>query len=240
MVEFGSVQKLLDEVHPDTGLPTLVAATKARIEAALQGEYAGLVVVFGVHPTHGLTYTFRGPEPEVEAVLATLGIGPASRFSLQGLPSKSDSSENQIAASTREAHMDDPKQTEDPKPGSEKPSDTKPIVDQVTDVAADAAAELASTAVKALAEGAKKAIKKRTPKPITKAVAAVNKAAAKTRAKKAKSKKATARATKTAARRTTKTKTSKTAVAKRAKAASKKTGKKSSTKSRKKRSKSRR
>jgi hypothetical protein len=230
MVEFGHVRRLLEEVHPKTGLPDLIAPLKGCIEQALRGDHGGLTVVFQVHPRHGLTYAFRGPEPLVKAARAATGVTgsslpPPPAFRLRDSPL-----EPLIRAPPREAHMDDPKKTQDPKPGGEQ----KPIVDQVTDVAADAAAELASTAVKALAEGAKTAIRKRTPKKVKKAVAAVTQAAAKTRKKKAKAKKAPKRSTKTAAR---KTKKSRQGVGKTgAKAASAKTRKRLATKSRKKKS----
>ena len=179
MVEFGHVRRFLEEVHPKTGLPDLIAPLKGCIEQALRGDHGGLTVVFQVHPRHGLTYAFRGPEPLVKAARAAMGVTgsslpPPPAFRLRDSPL-----EPLIRAPPREAHMDDPKKTQDPKPGGEQ----KPIVDQVTDVAADAAAELASTAVKALAEGAKTAIRKRTPKKVKKAVAAVTQAAAKTRKK---------------------------------------------------------
>jgi hypothetical protein len=53
----------------------------------------------------------------------------------------------------------------------------KPLVDQMTDVVADAAGELAKTAVKAVAERAKKAVVRNTPTPVKKAAKTVAKAA---------------------------------------------------------------
>src|ERR1700722_7933103 len=44
----------------------------------------------------------------------------------------------------------------------------KPVVDQMTDVVADAAGELAKTAVKAVAKPAKKAVVRHTPRPVKK------------------------------------------------------------------------
>jgi hypothetical protein len=55
----------------------------------------------------------------------------------------------------------------------------KPLVDQMTDVVADAAGELAKTAVKAVAKRAKKAVISHTPRPVKKAAKAVAKAARK-------------------------------------------------------------
>ncbi|MDB5579415.1 MAG: hypothetical protein JWR80_4591 [Bradyrhizobium sp.] len=61
--------------------------------------------------------------------------------------------------------MDDEKETD------------KPLVDQMTDVVADAAGELAKTAVKAVAGRAKKAVISNTPAPVKRAARAVSKAA---------------------------------------------------------------
>ena len=78
-----------------------------------------------------------------------------------------------------------------PQPAKEEPTmddvkDDKPLVDQMTDVVADAAGELAKTAVKAVAKRAKKAVVRNTPAPIKRAAKAVAKAtkAPKTTAKK--------------------------------------------------------
>ena len=46
------------------------------------------------------------------------------------------------------------------------PEEKKPIIDQVTDLAADAAGTLAETAVKAGAKKAREAIAKRLPRPV--------------------------------------------------------------------------
>jgi hypothetical protein len=68
-----------------------------------------------------------------------------------------------------------------PQPAKEDPimddEKDKPLVDQMTDVVADAAGELAKTAVKAVAKRAKKAVISHTPKPVKKAAKAVAKAA---------------------------------------------------------------
>jgi hypothetical protein len=70
-----------------------------------------------------------------------------------------------------------------PQPAKEEPMDDvkdekdKPLVDQMTDVVADAAGELAKTAVKAVAKRAKKAVVRNTPKPIKRAAKVVAKAA---------------------------------------------------------------
>jgi hypothetical protein len=71
-----------------------------------------------------------------------------------------------------------------PQPAKEEPvmddvkdENDKPLVDQMTDVVADAAGELAKTAVKAVAKRAKKAVISHTPRPIKKAAKAVAKAA---------------------------------------------------------------
>src|ERR1700722_10850772 len=66
-----------------------------------------------------------------------------------------------------------------PQPAKEEPimddEKEKPIVDQMTDVVADAAGELAKTAVKTIANRAKKAVAKHTPRPVKKAAKAVAK-----------------------------------------------------------------
>src|SRR5476649_1329117 len=71
-----------------------------------------------------------------------------------------------------------------PQPAKEEPimddvkdEKDKPLVDQMTDVVADAAGELAKTAVKAVDKRAKKAVISHTPKPVKKAAKAVAKAA---------------------------------------------------------------
>ena len=71
-----------------------------------------------------------------------------------------------------------------PQPAKEEPimddvkeEKDKPLVDQMTDVVADAAGELAKTAVKAVAKRAKKAVVRNTPRPIKRAAKAVAKAA---------------------------------------------------------------
>src|ERR1700712_1473615 len=58
-----------------------------------------------------------------------------------------------------------------------KEENNKPLVDQMTDVVADAAGELAKTAVKAVANRAKKAVVRNTPAPVKRAAKVVAKAA---------------------------------------------------------------
>ena len=69
-----------------------------------------------------------------------------------------------------------------PQPAKEEPAmddvkdeKDKPLVDQMTDVVADAAGELAKTAVKAVARRAKKAVVKKTPTSVKKAAKMVAK-----------------------------------------------------------------
>src|ERR1700722_14386807 len=95
-----------------------------------------------------------------------------------------------------------------PQPAKEVPimddEKEKPVVDQMTDVVADAAGELAKTAMKAVA--------RHTPKPVKKAAKAVSKAAKATKKKKAAKKVATKTkkaAKKSAAKKTAKKKKSK-------------------------------
>jgi hypothetical protein len=53
----------------------------------------------------------------------------------------------------------------------------KPIIDHMTDLAAEAAGTLAETAVKAVAKGAKKAVAKSGPTPLRRSAKTVAKAA---------------------------------------------------------------
>jgi hypothetical protein len=99
------------------------------------------------------------------------------------------------------------------------PAGEKPIVDQMTELAAQAAGTLAETAVKAGANKAKKAVARRLPGPVKKAAKTI------TRAAKAGSTKS--RATKS---RATKARATKSSAAK-ARATSKKTVKKTAKKS---------
>src|SRR5580765_3436617 len=97
----------------------------------------------------------------------------------------------------------------------------KPIIDQVTDLAADAAGTLAETAVKAGAKKAREAIAKRLPRPVKKAANTIAKAAKATKksAKKTtKKSKKPAKRTKSSARRKTVEKKTATRVAKKKKA----------------------
>ena len=109
------------------------------------------------------------------------------------------------------------------------PEGGKPIIDQMTELAAQAAGTLAETAVKAGAKKAKKAVARRLPGPVKKAAKTIARAAKtgsrKTRATKSRATKA--RATKA---RATKARATKSSVAK-ARATSKKTVKKTAKKS---------
>ena len=86
------------------------------------------------------------------------------------------------------------------------PEEKKPIIDQVTDLAADAAGTLAETAVKAGAKKAREAIAKRLPRPVKKAANTIAKAAKapkKSAKKTTKKSKKPAKRTKSSARRKT-------------------------------------
>ena len=83
------------------------------------------------------------------------------------------------------------------------PEEEKPIIDQMTDLAAQAAGTLAETAVKAGAKKAKKAVARRLPGPVKKAATTIARAA-KGGARKSRATKA--RATKTRATKTRATK----------------------------------
>jgi hypothetical protein len=97
---------------------------------------------------------------------------------------------------------------DEPIMGDVKDDKDKPLVDQMTDVVADAAGELAKTAVKAVAKRAKKAVISHTPKPVKKAAKAVAKAA---KAPKKTAKKAVKKAKKAVGKKTKKTAKKKTA-----------------------------
>ena len=106
-----------------------------------------------------------------------------------------------------------------PQPAKEEPimddEKEKPIVDQMTDVVADAAGELAKTAVKAVAKRAKKAVAVHTPRPVKKAAKAVAKAA---KAPKKTSKKTVKKAKKAVAKKAKKAVSKKSKKAKKSKA----------------------
>jgi hypothetical protein len=74
VVDFGAVRKNLADIHPQTGLPDLVAPTKSWIEQQLEGrDYSGLTVLFRVEPARGLTYALHGPARVVAKALQRLG-----------------------------------------------------------------------------------------------------------------------------------------------------------------------
>jgi hypothetical protein len=62
IVEFGSIARPLEEIHPDTGLPRLVSPTKERLESALKGDFSELTVVLRIDPAKGVMHAFRGPQ----------------------------------------------------------------------------------------------------------------------------------------------------------------------------------
>lgn len=67
VIEFGAIKKELAEVHPQTGLPKLIAPTKERIEKQLlNAGCAGLTIVLRIEPSRGLTYALQGPRRTVE------------------------------------------------------------------------------------------------------------------------------------------------------------------------------
>ena len=72
IVELGPVRKSLDEIHSNTGLHRLIEPTKARIEAALNGNSGGLTVVFRIDPARGLMHAFQGPASVVRRAQAVL------------------------------------------------------------------------------------------------------------------------------------------------------------------------
>jgi hypothetical protein len=116
------------------------------------------------------------------------------------------------------------------------PEGEKPIIDQMTDLAAQAAGSLAETAVKAGAKKAKKAVARRLPGPVkqaAKTIARAAKAGAKSRATKATAKsrvaKARARSKKTV-KKTAKKSSTRSAKTSQSKARRRTIGKKTATK----------
>ena len=69
--------------------------------------------------------------------------------------------------STKEGDMDTEKTGHIGQDNS-PPENKKPIIDQLTDLAAQAAGTLTETAVKAVAKKAKKAVARRLPRPVKK------------------------------------------------------------------------
>jgi hypothetical protein len=69
VVDFGPVRKNLADVHPQTGLPALVAPTKAWIERRLEDQsHEGLTVLFKIEQARGLTFALHGPRDVVAKV----------------------------------------------------------------------------------------------------------------------------------------------------------------------------
>jgi hypothetical protein len=78
IVQFGSVEKLLDEIHRDTGLPALIAPFKCRIERALSDlDRQGLAVVFRIDRQLGLVHILRGPN--ITVANATMALSRSSQ-----------------------------------------------------------------------------------------------------------------------------------------------------------------
>jgi hypothetical protein len=74
VVEFGTLRKSLGEVHPQTGLPALIAPSKEWIERQLEGDdHAGLTVLFRIEPARGLTFALHGPRDVVANASRRLG-----------------------------------------------------------------------------------------------------------------------------------------------------------------------
>ena len=70
IVEFGSIRKPLDQIHPDTGIARLVAPLKQRIENA---DCSGLTVILRIDPAKGLMHALQGSETVVRKAQAALG-----------------------------------------------------------------------------------------------------------------------------------------------------------------------
>ena len=75
IVQFGDVERVLEDVHPDTGLPVLIAPFKRRIEEILSGrDVRGLSIVFRVDPRRGLVHTVRGDSSAVASAARALSL----------------------------------------------------------------------------------------------------------------------------------------------------------------------
>jgi hypothetical protein len=120
--------------------------------------------------THNLDRLIIGGGPAGLAAVVSLAV-IAATFSFSTAAKAEPSSYPKVTTIPAEAQMEDAMDTE--KTEQEK----KPIIDQMTDLAAEAAGTLAETAVKAIAKRAKKAVTKSGPTPVRKAAKTVAKAA---------------------------------------------------------------
>jgi hypothetical protein len=68
IVRLGDIEKVLQDIHPDTGLPALIAPFKCRIEEQLsETDRRGLSIIFRIDPRHGLVHMLRGPASTVSS-----------------------------------------------------------------------------------------------------------------------------------------------------------------------------
>jgi hypothetical protein len=73
VVQFGDVEKPLDQISPQTGLPGLISPVQRRFAHALSDNiYDGLTVIFRLDPSRGLTHALRGPRSVVARAQAAL------------------------------------------------------------------------------------------------------------------------------------------------------------------------
>ena len=78
VVQFGDVEKPLDQISPQTGLPRLILPVQERYLRALSDSgYDGLTVIFRLDPSRGLTHALRGPRSVVARAQAALSSAEA-------------------------------------------------------------------------------------------------------------------------------------------------------------------
>jgi hypothetical protein len=66
IVQFGDVEKKVLDVHPDTGLPALIAPLRCWIDERLPADARrGLAIVFRIDPRLGVVHMLRGPASTV-------------------------------------------------------------------------------------------------------------------------------------------------------------------------------
>jgi hypothetical protein len=73
VVQFGDVEKPLDEISAQTGLPGLISLVQKRYAQVLpENDYGGLTIIFRLDPSRGLTHALRGPRSVVARAQAAL------------------------------------------------------------------------------------------------------------------------------------------------------------------------
>lgn len=73
IVEFGSLQKRLDDIHADTGIPQLAEPLKMRF-ARHAHHFAEVTIILKIDPARGLVYALRGSRDAVSRAQAALNL----------------------------------------------------------------------------------------------------------------------------------------------------------------------